>query len=157
MIKSHELFFIRVHVEANASCCLLQAMQLSFGLRCISKKCWIIYIVCISNHFSMISSTSCLFLVQELTSWWASKNVTSINCFWYSKFLCKISWITNFRRSSSTAGSGSIFLEDGVFHQFCFLYVYTLFYGGNHLCGNVSMHVLNIKTAVAVTRCITYV
>ena len=32
LFKSYELYFICIHIEANASCCLLPGIQLGFGL-----------------------------------------------------------------------------------------------------------------------------
>ena len=55
----HVLRFDYIHVEANASCCLLLAMQQGFGLgRCIYKKRKVICIVCIHYSFYRISSAS---------------------------------------------------------------------------------------------------
>ena len=62
--KSHKLCFIYFHIETNASCCLLQAMQQRFDLsRCICKKCQIICVVSISmsikaEHFGIITLKS---------------------------------------------------------------------------------------------------
>ena len=59
----HVFCCIYVHVEASASCCLLQAMQQWFGLgMCICKKRFIICIVCVCYSFWRISSVSCFFL-----------------------------------------------------------------------------------------------
>ena len=64
LIKTHILRFVCVHVEINASCCLLQVMQQGFGLgRCICKKRYVICIVCFHYSFCWISSASCFFLV----------------------------------------------------------------------------------------------
>ena len=39
LLITHEICFICIRVEANVSCCLLQAMQQIFGLgRCIYEK-----------------------------------------------------------------------------------------------------------------------
>ena len=48
----HERSFIWIHIETNASCCLLQGIQVRFGLnKCICKKHYIMYKFCISNSF----------------------------------------------------------------------------------------------------------
>ena len=54
--KTHELFFISVHVEANASS-FYESMQLEFGLnRCICEKRSIICVVYTCHSFYGISS-----------------------------------------------------------------------------------------------------
>ena len=54
------LRFVCIHVEANAFCCLLQAMQQGFGLgRRICKKHYVICIVCDCCSFCWISSVTC--------------------------------------------------------------------------------------------------
>ena len=53
----HVLHFVCIHIEANASSCLHQAMQWGFGLsKCICKKCYVICIVCVHNSFCRILS-----------------------------------------------------------------------------------------------------
>ena len=63
--KTHELCFTCVHLEANASGCLLKAMLPGFSLgRCISEKCEIICVVCVFCSFWRISSASSLFFLE---------------------------------------------------------------------------------------------
>ena len=52
----------RIHIEANASCCLFHAMQQTFSLgRCICKNYLIIWIIYLYDSYCWISSASCLF------------------------------------------------------------------------------------------------
>ena len=51
-LLKHVLRFVCIHVEANATCCLLQTMQQGFGLgRCSCKNHYVIYEVSVHNSF----------------------------------------------------------------------------------------------------------
>ena len=64
----HMYCFVCIHMETNASSCLLQAMQQGFNLdRWICKKCYIICIVYIHNSFCGILSASCFFSVKQFS------------------------------------------------------------------------------------------
>ena len=53
--KTYILRFVCVPVKVNASCYLLQAILQGFSLgRCIYKKGYIIYIVCVCNSFCWV-------------------------------------------------------------------------------------------------------
>ena len=59
LMKTHIHRFVHIHVEANAFCCLLCAIQQGFGLgKCTCKKCCAICVVCVRNSFCGISPES---------------------------------------------------------------------------------------------------
>ena len=61
-IKTHVLRLVKVHIEVNSSCFLLQAMQQGFiSCKCICKKRHVICIVCAYFNFCGISSASYIF------------------------------------------------------------------------------------------------
>ena len=74
LFKTYGVCFIWVHVETNASCCLLQAMLQKFSLgRCIWEKRKIISIVCIYDGFRSISFAS--FFCEKPISFFRSVNL----------------------------------------------------------------------------------
>ena len=59
-LLKHMICFIWVYIETNASCCLLQAMQQTFGLcKYICKKCQIICIID-SRLYNFAENGTCL-------------------------------------------------------------------------------------------------
>ena len=60
-LKHIYFIFVCIDMEANVTCCLLQTMQLGFGLsRCICQNR---YVICVHYSLCGVPSASCLFLV----------------------------------------------------------------------------------------------
>ena len=69
-IKTHVPRFVCIHIETNATCCLLQIIQQGVGLgRCIYKKCFVICVLYVRNTFCRVSSASCLFCYKAIFLW----------------------------------------------------------------------------------------